>query len=247
MTGMKTIAVYNLKGGVGKTTTAVNLAWCAARRSARKTLLWDLDPQAAASFLIGDDGVPKDEAQSIFAKQVDPAKLAHPSTVSGINIISADASLRGLDRLLFDIGKRKRLKKLIDTLAAKYDRIILDCPPGLNETADQVLRAADLVIVPVIPSPLSDRAFAAVRTYLDRQSGKHAPMLPVYSMVDRRRTLHREALRAHPDWPVIPMTSMVEKMGEERRPLGEFDQRTPAFNAYVRLWEGIEKKLSKGA
>ncbi len=195
---MHSVAVYNLKGGVGKTTSAVNLAWCSAVLSSRRTLLWDLDPQGAASHLIGDDKAMKDEARSIFARDVSPEKLVRPSRIPGLDLLAADHSLRGLDRMLFEIGKAKRLKKLIEGLGKHYDRIVLDCPPGLSETSDQVLRAADLVIVPIIPSPLSQRAFAEVQHYLDGKSGRHAPMLPVFVMVDRRRALHKQALEAIP-------------------------------------------------
>ena len=241
---MSSIAVYNLKGGVGKTTSAVNLAWCSAVLSSRRTLLWDLDPQGAATHLIGDDGAVKDEARSIFARDISAQKLVRPSTVPGLDLLAADHSLRGLDRMLFDLGKAKRLKKLLDGLGKNYDRIILDCPPGLSETSDQVLRAADLVIVPIIPSPLSQRAFAEVQSYLDGKSGKHAPMLPVFVMVDRRRALHKQALENFPDWPVIPMASAVERMAEERKPVGALDPKGSASQAYARLWQGIERKLA---
>lgn len=241
---MHSVAVYNLKGGVGKTTSAVNLAWCSAVLSSRHTLLWDLDPQGAASHLIGDDHAVKDEARSIFARDVSPEKLVRPSRIPGLDLLAADHSLRGLDRMLFEIGKAKRLKKLIESLGRHYDRIVLDCPPGLSETSDQVLRAADLVIVPIIPSPLSQRAFAEVQAYLDGKSGRHAPMLPVFTMVDRRRALHKRALETYPDWPVIPMASAVERMAEERLPVGAFDAKSPAAQAYAKLWQGIERKLA---
>ncbi|WOE75989.1 ParA family protein [Alterisphingorhabdus coralli] len=241
---MTTIAVYNLKGGVGKTSTAVNLAWCSAQMSSRRTLLWDLDPQAAATWLIGKDKQLKDEAQAVLSKRVDADKLIRKSTVKRLDLLAADASLRGLDRMFFDLGKKKRLKKLISDLSKDYDRIILDCPPGLTETSDQVLRAADLIIVPVIPSPLSYRAFMAVRDYLDRQGSKHAPMLPVHSMVDRRRAMHLKALEDHPGWPVIPSTSAVEQMAKHRAPMGAFAPSNPASLAFRELWQGIERKIA---
>jgi len=147
--------------------------------------------------------------------------------------------------VLFEIGKRRRLAKLLEGLEKSYDRVILDCPPGLGETAEQVLRAADLVIVPVIPSPLSQRALLMVRQFLDRQTGRHAPILPVFSMVDRRRALHKQALAEHPDWPVIPMASAVERMAEMRQPIACFDAQSPASQAYAKLWRGIERKLCK--
>jgi chromosome partitioning protein len=114
---MAVIAVYSLKGGVGKTTLAVNLAWSSAMQSSRRTLLWDLDPQSAASFLLGAEGKAKGAAQAVFARDVDPAKLIHPTAIERLSLLAADTSLRGLDRLFTTMGKKKRLAKLIDGLA----------------------------------------------------------------------------------------------------------------------------------
>jgi chromosome partitioning protein len=242
---MATIAVYSLKGGVGKTTLAVNLAWSAAMQSSRQTLLWDLDPQAASSFLVSAGAVAKDAAQSVFAKDVAPHKLIQPTATPRLDLLGADTSLRGLDQLFFSLGKRKRLAKLIESLEKTYDRIILDCPPGLTETSEQAMRAADLILVPVIPSPLSRRALDDVVAYLDREHGGHAPILPVFSMVDRRRLLHKEALLADPKWPVIPMASAVEQMTVRRMPIGAFAPNSPAGDAFSNLWTGVERKLSR--
>ena len=242
---MATIAVYSMKGGVGKTTLAVNLAWSSVIQSSRRTLLWDLDPQGGASFLIGDGSANRDTAQSVFAKDVEPEKLIRPSTVKGLDLLAADTSLRGLDHLLFSLGKKKRLAKLLETLNKNYDRIILDCPPGLTEISEQVMRAADLILSPVIPSPLSERALDEIVAFLDRQSGKRAPMLPIFSMVDRRRGLHREAIARKPDWPVIPMASAIEQMAVHRAPVGSFALTSPSGQAFSKLWKGVERKLSK--
>lgn len=242
---LATIAVYSLKGGVGKTTFAINLAWASARNSSRRTLLWDLDPQAAATWMLSADRNGRDEAQAIFSKDVDVETLIRPSTVEGIDLIAADTSLRGLDRLFFELGKKKRLAKLIERLKSRYDRIILDCPPGLTETSEQVLRAADIVIVPVIPSPLSQRALGEVARYLVQNGGSHAPILPVYSMVDRRRRLHREAMEENPNWPVVQMASAVELMASKRQPIGEYAATSPAARQFAFLWQAIERRLSK--
>lgn len=238
---MATIAIYSLKGGVGKTTLAVNLAWCAATLSARRTLLWDLDPQAASTFLLGG-ARGKVQAQSVFTRDVEPSKLAHASGIDRLDLIGADASLRGLDLLFHELDKKKRLAKLLGQLDKAYDRMLLDCPPGLTETSEQVMRAADLIVVPVIPSPLSERALAEVEAHLGK--GK-VPLMPVHSMVDRRRKLHAEALEVHPDWPVIPMASVVETMAARRAPVGAFAGRTTGGKAFADLWQAIEKRLAK--
>jgi chromosome partitioning protein len=241
---MASIAVYSVKGGVGKTTLAINLAWCAATISRRKTLLWDLDAANGSGFLLGVDPRKKRSADSVFAEGSDPAKLIQQTEYPGLDLLPADESIRALDRQLDRMGKKKRLAKLVEGLAKEYDRIIFDCPPVLNELSAQVIRAADLIIVPLPPSPLSARAFEVVVEEV-RGSGKgHPPILPVLSMIDLRRTLHREAREANPNWPVIPLASAVEQCAVERKPVGAFAPRSPASRAMAQLWTAIERKLA---
>jgi chromosome partitioning protein len=225
----------------------VGLAWTAATRSSRRTLLWDLDPQSAASFLLGAEPRGKASAQAVFAKDVDPGKLIRPTAIPRLDLLPADASLRGLDRFLFSLGKKKRLLKLIGQAGRDYDRVVLDAPPGLTETSEQVLRAADLILVPVIPSPLSRRALDEVIAYLDRNAIRRGPVLPVYTMVDRRRSLHRAAIDANPDWPAIPMASAFESMSAPGGGVGRLPPSSPAAMSLFALWTGIEKRLAKAA
>jgi cellulose biosynthesis protein BcsQ len=241
---MASIAVYSVKGGVGKTTLAVNLAWCAASISRRKTLLWDLDAANGAGFLLGVDPKKKRSADSVFADGSDPAKLIQPTAYPGLDLLPADESIRALDRQLDRLGKKRRLAKLVEGLSKEYDRVVFDCPPVLNELSAQVIRAADLVIVPLPPSPLSSRAFEVVVEEV-RGSGKgHPPILPVLSMIDLRRSLHKEAREANPTWPAIPLASAVEQCAVERKPVGAFAPRSPAARAMAQLWTAIERKLA---
>lgn len=241
---MKTVAVYSLKGGVGKSTFAVNLAWASAVHSARRTLLWDLDPQGGSSWLLAPEAGVRDEARAVFSRDVKVLDLCRPTSTAGLDLLAADTSLSGLERLLFDIGKKKRLAKLLEDLDRSYDRVVLDCPPGLSQTAEQVLHAADILVVPVIPSPLARKSLDDLVETLTRRGGKHPPILPVLSMVDRRRKLHAAAIEQYSDWPMVTYASIVEQMGVKRAPLGIFAPQSPSTRVFAGLWAEIEQKLS---
>jgi chromosome partitioning protein len=238
-------AVYSMKGGVGKTTLAVNLAWASATLSSRRTLLWDLDGQGAATFMLGHD--PKGaKAEDGITGDRDPAKLIRPTAYDRLDLLPADESLRDLDVTFHGLGKRKRLAKIAEKLSKDYDRILIDCPPGLTDTSDQILRAADLVVVPVIPAALSRRALDVIADHVAGKKGPKVHLAPVFSMVDRRRALHRAELEKHPGWPVIPMASAYERMSEERAPVGARMARSAMpVEAVAELWRRLEKVMAK--
>lgn len=239
------VSIYSAKGGVGKTTLAVNLAWASANLSKRRTLLWDLDAQAGASYILGAEAGAR-TAKAGITRDGDVSDLVRPSTSQGIDILPADQSLRHLDIAFHDLGKPKRLAKIAADLGSDYDRIIIDCPPGLTDTSDQILRASDIVVVPVIPSALSQRSLDVIKDYVGRKKGPKVTLAPVFSMVDRRRAIHRDELDRHKGWPAIPMASAYERMSDLRAPIGEIMPRTaPSVEAIAHLWRRIEKALSK--
>lgn len=243
---MKVIACYSVKGGVGKSTLAANLAWASATCSARRTLLWDLDAQGGGGYLLGVDRGLGEESRHLLSQASAAQARTVPTQFPGLDVLPADPALHGIERVLAKLGKKRRLAKLAESLAERYDRIILDCPPVLNELSRQVMRAADVIVVPLTASPLARRALDDVLESLRRDHPGHGPVLPVFAMFDARRKLHVAAREAQPDWPVIPMASVVEQMSVVRKPVGAIARTAPATEAVKLLWRGIERRLAEG-
>ena len=239
---MKSVAVFSVKGGVGKTATAVNLAYASATQSARRTLLWDLDAQGAATYTLKLAPRSGAAARKLFAKDAALDALIQPSAWPGLDLLAADKSLRGLEKQLAADDKAKRLKKMLKDLDGDYDRVILDCPPGLTELAEQLFRAVDVVVVPMLPSPLSLRAFDQLTDHLAKLAG--APrVVPVVNMVDRRRSLHKLTVDALPDRAAIPYASAVEAMSVHQAPIAASTPGSPAARAFNALWATVEREL----
>ena len=166
---MKVVAVYSTKGGVGKTTTAVNLAWEAAREF--RVLLWDLDPQGAATFLLQVKPKVKGGVGALVSGDTKVGDVIRSTSNDALNVIPGDASYRDLD-LVFDSAKKseRRVARILEKVADDYDVVILDCPPGASLVAENALFSADAVVVPLVPSPLSMRRH---REPAPRQQGGH--------------------------------------------------------------------------
>mgnify|MGYP001969568009 CR=1 FL=1 len=242
---MAVIAVYSMKGGVGKTTMAVDLAWRFSQRGGHDTLLFDLDPQGGAGFLLGHEERKVQRAISAFHHAKAPRDLIEPTKYDGLSLIGADQSLRDLPVQLARIGAKKRLAQMLNFMKGDYPRIVLDCSPMINEVSEQIMEAADLIVVPLPASPLAARAFGFIRKELAKRPG-HPPVLPVLSMYDKRRKLHRWVREnAAANWPVIPQSSYVEQVAVRREPIAAFANWSPASQSFDHLHAALEAKLAQ--
>jgi chromosome partitioning protein len=243
---LKSVAVFSAKGGVGKTTIAVNLAHASASLGGRRTLLWDLDPQGAASWLMHAKPRAKVRARAAVAGEEELLDLIRESEHGNLAVLPADRSLRRLEADLAREDKAKQLKRLLKSLAAEFDRVIIDTPPGLSELADRVLRAVDLVLVPAIPTPLSARAEEQLIEELRKSHVRPPRLLHVWSMVDRRKSLHRETVAGMPERPLIPYSAAIESMAVSRSPMTSRAPGAASARPFSGLYTAVELALLRG-
>lgn len=239
---MKVIATYNLKGGVGKTATAVNLAYLAAKEGNR-VLVWDLDPQGAASFYFRVKPKVKGGGKALVRGKRELDDVVKGTDFDNLDLVPADFSYRNLDLVLERTRKpTRRLAQLLRPMRKEYDYVFLDCPPSLSLASESVFDAADVLLVPLIPTTLSLRALAQVDRFLKDGGVKNPPkVLGFFSMVDRRKKLHREVIddvgrRRRVLRSRIPAATDVERMGPRRKPVGAFAPHSRSANAYKELW-----------
>ncbi len=245
---MKILGVYNIKGGVGKTATAVNISHLAAQ-SGLRTLIWDLDPQAAATFYLRVKPKVKGSIKLIKGKG-DLDDVVKGSDYPNLDLLPADFSYRNMDLLLGENKKPAlRLLKLLRPLSKQYDLVVLDCPPSISLVSENIFRAADALLLPTIPTTLSLRTMKQLLDFMEGHKLK-TPVHAFYSMVDRRKRLHHDVI-ATPGDPrcsvletAIPYASEVERMGLERRPVTDYAPRSPAGRAYQALWDEVKKHVS---
>ena len=249
---MRVLATYNVKGGVGKTTAAINLSYVSAARGAR-VLVWDLDPQGAATFYFRVKPKVKGGGRAIVTKRRSIDAAIKGTDFDNLDLLPADFSYRNLDLVLNDRKKpTRRLARLLAPLSADYDFVVLDCPPSISLVSESVFEASHLLVVPLIPTTLSLRSYDQLTGFLAGTEWAKLDVLPYFSMVDRRKRLHRQTIEAmaasRPDafGPHIPASSEIERMGLHRAPLGAYS-RTRAAAAFDALWGAVEARLAAGA
>jgi chromosome partitioning protein len=245
---VKVLATYNIKGGVGKTSAAVNLAYLAAR-DGRRTLLWDLDPQGATSFLLKVRPRVKGGGKALVEGRRPLERIIKGTDFDRLDLAPADFTYRNLDLVLDGTKKStQRISRLLAPLKRDYDLVVIDCPPGLSLVSENVLNAADLALVPVIPTTLSVRTLDQITEFLGDLDHRPA-LLAFFSMVDGRKRLHAqiiERLRADRDdvaAAAVPALSAVERMVVHRAPLAVFAPGNRATTSYEELWTEVRKRI----
>jgi chromosome partitioning protein len=239
---MKALATWSIKGGVGKTSAAANLAWLAAREG-RRTLLWDLDPQGAATYLFRvKDKVPGGSAGLVRAKDSLSSRIKH-TTVPLLDVLPANLALRHLDLALDELKKpTRRLGRLLDSVADDYDLAVLDCPPSVSLVSESVVEAVDVLLVPVVPATLSVRTLEQLTKFVSSITEQPPAVLAFLSMADRRRMMHRDLAdqlrvdRTDIAMTAIPDAAVVERMALRAAPVVATAPNSPAAQAYAELW-----------
>lgn len=244
---MHTIAFYSPKGGVGKTASAVNIAYLAAAAGYSVTL-WDLDPQGAATWYLNQDQPSTKKIAQLLQNKIHISKVEKETAYENLTLIPADASCRDLDLLLEQsTNSKKRLKRIVkDT---EKHLLIFDCPPTFSLTATNVFQASDYLFIPLIPTHLSLNAYQELLNVVSGKGYEHLHVHPFFSMVDRRRKLHNDIVSKPPKYlkgklkATIPYSTHIEKMGDHRAPINCFADKSLGGLAYRVLWFEIKKKI----
>jgi len=246
---MKIIALYSIKGGVGKTSSAVNLAYISACKGYR-TLVWDLDPQGASSYYFRIKPKIKGGSKDLIAGTRDLEGLIKGTDFANLDLLPADFSFRNLD-LVLDTKKKptSQIRKLLKPLANDYDFIFLDCPPNISLLSEAVFAAADILLTPIIPTTLSLRTLEQLKDFIADNELDNLALIPFFSMADRRKKMHKDIMenliKNHPEIlsTAIPYASDIERMGLERQPLGGFMNKSKSMDAYHELWQEVMMRV----
>ena len=242
---MVSIALYNLKGGVGKTAATINFAYLAAA-DGYKTLVWDLDPQASSSFYLHATPTAKNESKKLLTSELPLQDAVQDSAFENLWVIPSDLSARNADVVLDEMKKSKKKLKGLMAGAREYDVVFIDCPPGISLLHENIFYAADWILMPNIPTTLSIRSFETVMSYFDENELNKGKVKCFFSMVDHRKNLHHEVIQQFYKDKLffknyIPYLSDVEKMGTNQQPIFEFANSSYAAQCFRDLWNEVKK------
>ena len=247
---MTIVALYSIKGGVGKTAAAVNLAFLAARAGIR-TLICDLDPQSSTTFYFRVKPILKSKLKKVIKGTRALSESIKATDFDRLDLLPADLSLRNLDLLLDSRSSRFPLGEILAPLKSEYDLIFLDAPPNLTLLSENIFRVANFVLVPIVPTTLSERTWEQLNHFFVDQDLARQKLWGFFSMVDGRKTLHRQTMTSmfagggNLLQSKVPFLSEIERMGLTREPVPHTYPRGHAAQAYLSLWSELRHRVKK--
>ncbi len=252
------LAIANQKGGVGKTTTAINLATALAAIE-KEVLLVDLDPQGNATTGVGLD--PREQTASIYDVIIGQAHLldaVRPTAVPKLSLVPSSVDLSGAELELAPLPRREaHLRRALDGQAGTWDYVLIDCPPALGLLTLNALVAADAVLVPLQAEyyaleGLSHllRTLKGVKRALNPRLDLHGVVI---TMFDRRNNLCQmvaQDVRSHLGdrvyQTIIPRNVKVSEAPSHGKPVLLYDLRCPGSKAYLRLAKELLAREAAG-
>jgi chromosome partitioning protein len=249
----RVLAVANQKGGVGKTTTAINLAACLAMKN-RRTLLIDLDPQGMSTLGLGKRKENNKGIYEAMMKGRDLMDCIQGTELENFYLCPCSPELAGIEAELYQTDRReKRLEAVVDAARRYFNYMIIDCPPSLGFLTINALAAADSLVIPVQTEffcmegiPDLFQTLETVRTYFNPNLAVEGLLLTMY---DERTNLSkqvadeiRKSLKHILFETIIPRSVRLAEAPSFGKPIVLYDIKSKGAEAYIRLAEEIMRR-----